>query len=295
MGRSKGVRGSILAKKLLITGAGGQLGRALKAQYPEATSMNRSELDIADQAQLDAIDWTKYDVILNAAAYVNADHSETTEGNEMTWKANAVGARNIARIGLLHNIHVIHFSSEYVFDGTIDNHFEDEPFTPLNVYGQTKAAGDIAVSLVPKHHILRTSWVIGEGHNFVKTMKNLADMRIDPKVVCDQFGRLTFVSELVRAVEHILKKDIEPGTYNVSNSGEVRSWADIAARTFELAGHDKDRVKRVTTDEYKADKDVFAPRPTHSCLDLSKFQRTGFVSEDYWPLMNQYVAGLNEV
>ena len=279
-------------ERIFITGAGGQLGKALSAEFPEATAADRKALDIVDSEQVEAVDWSKYDVILNAAAYVNADHSETPEGRRTTWESNATGPRNLAKVAIKHNLHLIHFSSEYVFDGESENHQENEVFAPLSVYGQSKAAADLAVSLVPKHHILRTTWVVGDGHNFVKTMKNLADMRIDPKVVDDQFGRLTFTSELGRAVCHILKNDIESGTYNLSNSGKVRSWAEIAALTFELSGHDKERVQHISTDEYKKDKTPFAPRPAYSDLDLSKIQSTGFESVDYEELLPNYINEL---
>jgi len=283
-----------MSERIFITGRGGQLGKALVEAYPDATAMNHDELDISNRGQVQAIDWSRFDVIINAAAYVNADHSETEEGRKMTWEANAVGPRNLAEVAISHSLHLIHISSEYVFDGTKRNHKEDEPFTPLNVYGETKAAADIAVSLVPKHHTLRTSWVVGDGHNFIKTMRKLAEMRIDPKVVNDQFGRLTFTSEIVRAIKHILEHSIESGTYNLSNSGKVKSWAEIAADTFEFAGHDRSRVMPISTEEYMKDKQPFAPRPRHSDMDLGKIQRTGFVSRDYEPLMKQYVEGLKD-
>ena len=279
-------------KKTLILGAHGQLGKELVSHYPEADAYRHEELDISDISQVDALDWSKYDTIINAAAYVNADHSETLEGRRMTWLANAVGPRNLAKVAIDNSIRLVHFSSEYVFDGVQQNHSEDEVFSPLSVYGETKASADLTVSLVPEHYILRTSWVIGDGHNFVKTMKRLADMRIEPKVVNDQFGRLTFTSELIRAVEHLLTNEAPSGTYNLTNSGKIKSWADIAADTFELAGHDRNRVKPITTDEYKQDKTHFAPRPTHSDLDLAKIQSTGFVSQDYEPLMEEYVKSL---
>ena len=283
-----------MSERFLITGSGGQLGKALAEFYPKATAFDRAALDISSIEQVEAVDWKNYDVIINAAAYVNADDSETVEGREKTWMANAVGPRNLAKVAIENGVHLIHVSSEYVFDGTKENHKEDEPFTPQSVYGETKAAADIVVSLVPHHHILRTSWVVGDGHNFVKTMKNLADIRIDPKVVDDQFGRLTFTSELVRAIDHILANDVEVGTYNVSNSGKIRTWAEIAARTFELSGHDPIRVKHISTNEYKQDKQHFAPRPVHSDMDLSKIQLTGFESADYEPLFEEYVQSLAE-
>jgi dTDP-4-dehydrorhamnose reductase len=282
-----------LKKNLFIIGRNGQLGRALVEKYPKATATSREQLDITDMGQLKAIDWSKHDVIINAAAYVNADHSETDEGREITWRANAVGPRNLAKIAIENDLHLIHISSEYVFDGAKSNHDEDELFTPLSVYGQAKSAGDIAVSIIPKHHILRTSWVVGDGHNFVKTMKKLAEIRFNPKVVNDQYGRLTFVSELVRAVDFILKNDVEYGTYNLSNSGKIKSWADIAADVFEIAGHDRNRVSPITTEEYKIDKHPFAPRPQNSDMDLSKIQAAGFESQDYEPLLKDYLQNIS--
>lgn len=282
-----------MSNRYLITGCNGQLGQALQRAYPKATAVGREELDISDEGQVQGIDWLKYDVIINAAAYVNADHSETDDGRKRTWQSNAVGPRNLAKAAIKNDIHLIHVSSEYVFDGTIKNHSEDEPFTPLSVYGQTKSAGDIVVSLVPKHHILRTSWVVGDGHNFVKTMKNLADMRINPNVVDDQYGRLTFASELVRAIDFIIENNVEYGTYNLSNSGDIKSWAEIAEDVFELAGHDRDRVNPISTEEYKMNKHPFAPRPTYSDMDLAKIQRAGFENRDYAPLLKIYIQELH--
>ena len=120
-------------------------------------------------------------------------------------------------------------------------------------------------------------------------MAKLADMRINPKVVDDQYGRLTFTSELARATKHLIGNKVASGTYNVSNTGRIRSFADIAALTFEMAGHDPKRVQYISTEEYKKDKEPFAPRPVHSDLDLTKIQRTGFESEDYEPLMRKYI------
>jgi dTDP-4-dehydrorhamnose reductase len=282
----------VTEERVLITGCNGQLGKALVAQYPAATAMSREKLDISNIKQVEAVDWARYDVVINAAAYVNADHSETVEGRGMTWQANAVGPRNLAKAAIEHDLQLIHISSEYVFDGSKEDHTEDESFTPLSVYGQAKAAGDLAVSLADKHYILRTTWVVGDGHNFVRTMKKLADMRINPKVVNDQFGRLTFVSEIVRAVDYILQNDVPYGTYNVSNAGKVRSWAEIAAHVFGLAGHDKERVSFISTEEYSKEKQPFAPRPVHSELNLSKLQKLGFKSQDYEDLLKEYVLGL---
>ena len=125
----------------------------------------------------------------------------------------------------------MHISSDYVFDGTATRPYrEDDPVAPLGVYGQTKAAGDQIVATVPRHYIVRTSWVIGDGRNFVRTMLSLAARGIDPSVVNDQYGRLTFTSELARAIRHLIETRAPYGTYNVTGSGSVTSWADIARR-----------------------------------------------------------------
>src|SRR5690606_17271169 len=105
---------------------------------------------------------------------------------------------------------------------------EEAPFSPLGVYGQTKAASDIAAATAARHYIVRTSWVIGEGKNFVRTMASLAERGIDPKVVSDQVGRLTFTDNIAGAIVHLLSAKAPFGTYNVTGSGKPRSWADFA-------------------------------------------------------------------
>ena len=103
-----------------------------------------------------------------------------------------------------HGITLVHISSDYVFDGTAERPYrEDDPVAPLGVYGQTKAAGDQIVATVPRHYVVRTSWVIGDGRNFVRTMRSLAERGVNPSVVDDQYGRLTFTSELARAIRHL--------------------------------------------------------------------------------------------
>lgn len=283
-----------MSNKNVILGCNGQVGRALKDVFPEATCLSHKDLDIANRRQVEGFDWSSYDTIINAAAYVNADDSETPEGRRKTWRVNADGPRNLAAVALRLDKQLVHYSSEYVFDGSRDSHTEDEPVSPLSVYGQAKAAADLAVSLVPNHYILRVSWVVGDGHNFPKTMKRLADMRIDPKVVNDQFGRLTFASEIARATKHLLNISAEPGIYNLSNSGPIKSWYEIATDVFRYAGHDTDRVHAISTAEYASGKDFFAPRPVHSDFDLTKIQKTGFEPQDYTPMLKEYISSLPE-
>jgi dTDP-4-dehydrorhamnose 3,5-epimerase/reductase len=274
--------------KFLIIGANGQLGTALREKYPQAVAVDSGELDITNAAAVEAFDWSGVEVILNAAAYTNVDGAESAEGRVAAWRVNATGVRNLTAAAIKHNLILFHLSSDYVFDGTQSPHTENEPFAPLGVYAQTKAAGDIAASLAPKHYILRTSWVIGEGKNFVRTMLGLGAKGISPTVVGDQIGRITFTSELVRVIDHFLTTTPEYGTYNTTNSGESVSWADYTRAIFELASYDL-QVTDTTTAEYFKDKPEASPRPLQSTLDLSKLEATGFTPRDWREDLKVYI------
>lgn len=282
--------------RVVVLGANGQLGRALRARWAErndVASLGRDQADLERPESLGSIDWTGCEAIVNAAAYTAVDAAETPEGRIAAWQVNAVAPAALARIAADQGIGLVHVSSDYVFDGTRPEHREDEPFSPLGVYGQSKAAGDIAVATAPRHWIVRTSWVVGEGRNFVATMASLAERGIDPTVVGDQVGRLTFAAELARAIDHLLAVDAPAGTYNVSNAGEPRSWAEIAQRVFERTGHDPARVTPVTTAAYFAGKDGIAPRPEQSAMDLSRLRATGFEPEDHEAALDAYVDALS--
>ncbi len=274
---------------IFIVGAGGQLGQALKQKYPNAQSADIDEMDITDAASVTGFDWSKIKIILNAAAFTNVDGAETAGGRVAAWNVNAAAVGNLVRAAAQNDLLLVHISTDYVFDGTKSPHAEDEPFSPLSVYGQTKAAGDIVAGLLPKYYILRTSWVIGEGKNFVRTMLEVGKKGISPTVVADQVGRLTFTSELVRAIDHLLTSHAAYGTYNVSNSGPAASWADITRAIFKTAGLDL-AVTDTTTADYYAGKDGIAPRPLQSELDLSKIQATGFISIDWQEDLTKYIA-----
>jgi dTDP-4-dehydrorhamnose 3,5-epimerase len=262
-------------RRTLVVGAGGQLGRALTARWPDATALTRAELDLADPASVDAFDFGSYGVVVNAAAYTAVDAAETPEGRRGAWAVNVTGVGALVRAAREHRFTLVHVSSDYVFDGTVAQHAEDEPFSPLGVYGQTKAAGDALVATLPSHYLLRTSWVIGAGANFVATMASLADQGITPSVVADQDGRLTFTSEIARAVDHLLAVAAPVGTYNLSGAGEVTSWADIARMVFNERGRRGSDVTSVTAAEYGVGK-ALAPRPRHSAFLLDKIRATGF-------------------
>jgi dTDP-4-dehydrorhamnose reductase len=276
--------------RFLIVGAYGQLGKALQAKYPNAKAVDRDDFDMTDQALIDAYDWSGVDVVLNAAAYTNVDGAEAEDGRPLAWKINATGVGYISRAAAQNGVTVVHISSDYVFDGTKTPHTETEDFAPLGVYGQTKAAGDIAVATSPKHYILRISWLIGDGPNFVRTMIGLAGKNISPKVVSDQVGRLTFTHTLVDAIDHLLSTKAEFGTYNVTNDGRPAGWAEITREIFKALGRDDLTVTDTTTEEYFASKPGIAPRPLKSELDLAKIKATGLELRDWTEELQEYVA-----
>lgn len=274
--------------EIFIVGARGQLGQALQAQYPGAQNADIDELDITNPESVANFDWTGIKIILNAAAYTNVDGAETAEGRAASWKVNATAVGYLLKAAQVHDLTLVHISSDYVFDGTQDPHTENEPFSPLSVYGAGKAAGDALVSAATKHYLIRTSWVIGEGKNFVRTMLELGKRGINPTVVDDQIGRLTFTSELVRAIHHLLSSAAPFGTYNVSNEGSSASWAEITRQIFACAELDN-TVTGTTTAEYYAGKDGIAMRPLRSTLDLTKLHSTNFVSKNWIDDLKAYV------
>jgi dTDP-4-dehydrorhamnose reductase len=295
-------------KRTLVIGALGQLGRALTAAFPGAdlvdlpavvepvgtsaakASPQPQPLDVTDPAQVARFPWNEYGLVLNAAAYTAVDAAETPEGRRTAWAANACAPATLARLAAEHRFTLVHYSTEYVFDGTADPHTEDEPLSPLGVYAQSKAAGDVAVAAAPRHYVLRTSWVIGEGRNFVRTMQQLADNGVRPSVVDDQVGRLTFTDELARATAHLVDGGAAYGTYNVSNGGAPMSWCEVAREVFALSGRARDDVTPVTTEAYYAGQEGLSPRPLRSVMDLSKIEATGFVPEDAQTALKRYLG-----
>jgi len=251
--------------KTLILGADGQLGRALQEVLPGADAWTRDDFDIADPGAYDDVDWSRYDRIVNAAAYTRVDEAETEQGRRDAWRINVHAVVELAKVATRHRITLVQVSSDYVFDGTAEEHPPDEPFSPLGVYGQTKAAGDAVVQTVPRHYIVRTSWVVGDGPGFVATMKRLAETGAEPEVVDDQIGRLTSTTDLAAGIVDLLRSGAPYGTYNITSGGEPRSWFQIARQVFEDAGHDPDRVRPVSSAAYAAGKTV-APRPRFSTL-----------------------------
>ena len=302
-------------KRTLVTGCNGQLGRAVRALAEERgltawfDFCDIDAFDMSDPAAYGQYDWPLYGTVINCGAYTAVDRAETPEGRTAAWRANSTGPALLARTCAEHGMTLVHVSSDYVFDGTAEVHAEDEPLSPLSVYGQSKAAGDLAVAGCSRHYVVRSSWVIGEGRNFVRTMRSLSDRVADPQdaldrvtVVDDQLGRLTFTRDMAEGILWLLgyrEGDVEPsapaphGTYNLTGSGPVESWAAIAARVFDLANGNGDRVAPVSTAEYYASAEgPIAPRPERSDLELSKIRAAGFEPCDWTEELGEYIAAL---
>ena len=278
-------------KKILVLGADGQLGKALRSAYADQANVDfatRADFDLCAESSYTGRNWKNYSTIINAAAYTGVDTAQTPEGRQRAWAINVTAVANLAKVATSHGITLVHVSSDYVFDGTSEVHAEDEALTPLGVYGQSKAAGDAIVSTTPRHYIVRTSWVIGEGTNFVRTMASLAARGIEPAVVNDQVGRLSFTQDIAAGIKHLLDSGADYGLYNLSNDGEPQSWAEIAADVYELSGADRNAVTGVSTEEYFKGKDA-APRPLHSTLDLARIKATGFTPAPSQQRLREYL------
>jgi dTDP-4-dehydrorhamnose 3,5-epimerase len=278
--------------RTVIVGANGQLGRALQALLPNAELLDLPDFDCTDAAAVEAYPWRGVGTIINAAAYTAVDAAETAEGRRACWAANVTGVGNLCRVAAAHRATFVHVSSDYVFDGTVEFHTEDEPFSPLGVYGQTKAAGDALVGQLARHYLVRTSWVIGDGRNFVRTMADLAAKGVSPSVVDDQFGRLTFTTDLAAGIVHLVSSGAAFGTYNLTGDGPVQSWCDIARDVFRLRGRPEGDVTGLSTEQYSADK-LTAPRPQHSALSLDRIKAAGFAPANSAERLVVYLADIS--
>ncbi|MFD2092799.1 SDR family oxidoreductase [Blastococcus deserti] len=277
----------------VVVGANGQLGRALQKRFPDAVALDRAALNVADGEAVARYDWSGVDVVVNAAAWTAVDAAEDPANHAAVRAANVDAVGHLADAGERHGFTLVHISSEYVFDGRYDGPIpEDLPPSPLSVYGRSKADGDREAARLERHYVVRTTWVVGEGGNFVRTMASLADRGVSPTVVDDQVGRPTFTTDLAGGIAHLLDTGAAFGTYNLTNAGEPASWAQVAAAVFEARGRSADDVGRTSTAEYFADKPQAAVRPLNSVLDLSKITATGFAPRNWRTALSEYLAAL---
>jgi len=264
--------------KIFITGADGQLGRALLqiTKNCEILAPPISEYDITDKNAVSAvIIGFNPDVIFHCAAYTAVDKAE--DEAELCRKVNVEGTRNIAECAAKVGAKMVYISSDYVFDGTKNGNYEtyDAP-NPQSVYGKSKLDGEnIVRDIVPKHFIVRTSWVFGDGGNFVKTMLRIGKQRNEVRVVSDQIGSPTYTVDLARLLVEMSVTE-RYGTYHATNEGYC-SWANFAEKIFEYANYTA-KIIPISTDEFGAK----APRPLNSRLSKNKLIENGFTLLPSW-------------
>lgn len=273
--------------KILVTGADGQLGRALRlasrASRDRYLFTNAAELDVTDSGSVRrTVAEEGIGAIVNCAAYTNVDRAEREE--EAAARLNATAAGYLAAAAASSGAVLIHVSTDYVFGGGTENtpRTEADPVAPLGVYGRTKRLGEEAVIASGcRYLILRTAWLYGEhGRNFVRTMLDRMAAGCEPKVVFDQVGTPTYAGDLAAAVCRIVEErafEGRDGIYHYTNEG-VCSWFDFARRIAELGGFDPRIVHPCRTAEYPS----VAPRPAYSVLDKNKFRRTFGGEIPYW-------------
>jgi dTDP-4-dehydrorhamnose reductase len=262
--------------KLVVTGAAGQLGRdvVLHAESvgDDVIAADRSSLDITDAASVrEMLSSVRPDAVINAAAYTAVDACETNEATAFAVNADAVGFLAAACDDV--GAHLVHVSTDYVFDGTLDRPYREGDVTnPTSVYGQSKLAGEIAAG--SNAAIARTSWVCGEhGNNMVKLVLRLA---ANPgqalAVVDDQRGHPTFTADLAPALR-TLAVDRRSGVHHVTNQGPV-SWYEFVREILAAAGEDPDRVRPIATADLDPPRP--APRPANSVLDDVAWRAAGY-------------------
>jgi dTDP-4-dehydrorhamnose reductase len=264
--------------KVLITGNEGQLGLELTKRLTvyELIRTGRNELDITNiDAVTDIINSTKPDIIINCAAHTAVDLCETDIDN--AYKINAIGPKNLAIASQQIGAKIVQISTDYVFDGEMNQHYNEFDAThPQTIYGKSKLIGEQMVATFnPKHYIIRTAWLYGEGNNFVRTMLKLAQTNKTVKVVNDQHGTPTSTVELGKMVEHLMTTD-NYGLFHGTCEGEC-TWYDFATEIFRLAKLDV-KVLPVTTEEFPRP----AKRPKYSVLDNYMLKLTSDFKFSSW-------------
>lgn len=267
--------------KVLVTGVKGQLGYDVMAELAkrniEASGVDIDEMDITDKISVEkVIGEAAPDVVVHCAAYTAVDAAEDNEA--LCRRVNADGTRNIAEVCKKLDCKMVYISTDYVFDGQGTRPWEpDDERHPLNVYGQTKYEGELAVQEnLSKYFIVRIAWVFGKnGKNFVKTMLKLAETHDKLTVVNDQFGSPTYTYDLARLLVDMIQTD-KYGIYHATNEG-ICTWYEFACEIFRQAGV-KIEVTPVPASEYPAK----AKRPENSRLDKSKLTENGFERLPSW-------------
>ena len=290
--------------KVFVTGVNGQLGHDtvnelikrghtpvssdITLQYEgekdnsPVTTSAYIPLDITNrESVLKTITGVKPDAVIHCAAWTNVDAAEDEANRDKVFRINTEGTGNIAEAAKSADSKMVYISTDYVFSGLGDKPWlpDERDFNPLNVYGESKLAGEEAVrTTLSKYYIVRTAWVFGRnGKNFIKTMLNLAKTHDTLRVVDDQIGTPTYTYDLSRLLVDMIETE-KYGYYHATNEGGFISWADFAQAIFGEAGAEA-KVIPVTTAEYGLSK---AKRPFNSRLDKSKLTKNGFTPLPTW-------------
>ena len=282
--------------KIFVTGIGGQLGydviNELKKRGHEAVGsdifdsvdqdVEYRKLDITDKEAVEkTLTEVRPDAVIHCAAWTAVDAAEDEENLPKVRAINVDGPQNIANVCKKLDCKMIHISTDYVFDGQGETPWQPDckDYAPLNVYGQSKLDGELAVAnTLEKYFIVRIAWVFGvNGNNFIKTMLNVGKKYPEVRVVNDQIGTPTYTFDLARLLVDMAESD-KYGYYHATNEGGYISWYDFTCEIFRQAGYDT-KVTPVTTVEYGLSK---AARPFNSRLDKSKLAENGFEPLPAW-------------
>lgn len=284
--------------KVLVTGVKGQLGydvvNELTKRGHTAIGVDIDEMDITDKHSVQiVIEKTKPDAVIHCAAWTAVDLAEDENKIALVRAVNTDGTRNIAEICKKLNCKMMYISTDYVFNGQGTEPWKPDCkyYEPLNVYGQTKLGGELAVAnLLEKYFIVRIAWVFGvNGNNFIKTMLNVGKKYDELTVVNDQIGTPTYTYDLARLLVDMIETE-KYGYYHATNEGGYISWYDFACEIFKQAGYNT-KVKPVTTEEYGLSK---AKRPFNSRLDKSKLIENGFKPLPTWQdALSRYLKEIN--
>ena len=277
-------------KRVMITGANGQLGRAVNLQYAdsgeyELINTDVGELDITNiDKVMTFVREVKPYAIINCAAYTAVDACEKEE--DLAFRINAIGPRNLSIAATETGAKMMHVSTDYVFDGNGTRPYrETDPTGPQGAYGRTKRAGeDFVREFSDRHFIVRTAWLYGDGKNFVKTMLRLSETNDKVRVVMDQVGSPTSADELAKAIAYLLPTE-NYGLFHGTCEGDC-SWAQFTEEIFRLAGKNT-IVEAITSEEYAA----AAKRPAYSILENYMLKMTtDFMFADWHDAIAAYIG-----
>lgn len=274
--------------RILITGANGMLAKAVKDEFKndELICTDVEELDITNFEAVEKFVYdNKPDLVINCAAYTAVDKAEEQE--ELAYKINAIGPKNLAIAAEKNNAILVHISTDYVFGGDkpVDEYYsEDDEKNPQAVYGTTKLAGEKFIEEnCSKYYIFRTAWLYGEGNNFVRTMIKLSENHEEVSVVNDQHGSPTYAVDLASIIHQAIDKKIPFGAYNATNIGYT-TWYDFTRKIYEIKNI-QCKVKPVTSEKFPRP----AKRPLNSQMTKDKLLNNGIKIPTYEEALKRYL------